>query len=320
MSEERKHLSTPPLRIAVQGTGNWGRNLVRVCRNLPGAELAWIVDPDPNALAAAAALAPNAKTAGHIDETDFAFDATIAATPAIAHVAHVEALIKRGIHVLCEKPAALLSSDAERIVREAERRSLCLAAGHQMVFHPAFEKLRALVEDGTIGTIRDIDSVRTGPMDFTKEPGVIWSYGPHDISMIGELIGFDIIVSSRRLTLNRDNIATRADLAMVHKDGTTVRIRLDGTASQKQRIFTVHGDRGALIFDDTVPGGRLNLRRDGHDENVPIAETPDALNRECAHFTDCIRRGALPRTGGAHLIQVTRILADNENRPKNPET
>ena len=305
-----EHSSSPPLRIAVQGTGTWGRNLVRVCRNLPGAELAWIVDPAPEALAAASALAPNAKIASRIEETDFAFDTAITATPALAHVAHVEALLDRGIHVLSEKPAALSPSDAKRLVRKAEHRSLCLAVGHQMVFHPAFEKLRALVEEGAVGTIRDIDAVRTGPVDFTKEPGVLWSYGPHDVSMIGELLTLNTLHPKADLTRNGEGIVVRAAITGVHDSGAAVRIRLDGTAPHKQRIFTVRGDRGALIFDDTVPGGRLTFRQEDRDETVPIAATPDALTRECAHFTHCIRGGAVPRTGDEHLIQVTRILAD----------
>ena len=308
---EPENPSSRPLRIAVQGTGNWGRNLVRACRNLPGAELAWIVDPDPNALAAASALAPNAKSASHINETEFEFDAAVAATPALAHAAHVGVLLERGIHVLCEKPAALFLSDAEQLIRKANSRSLCLAAGHQMVFHPVFVKLCDMVTEGEIGTILGIDAVRTGPVDFTKEPGVLWSYGPHDVSMMGALLTLETLRPEAELTHNADGLTVRATLSGTHEAGATIRIHLDGTATRKERVFSVRGDRGSLIFDDTVPGGQLTLRRDGAaDMPVAVQTAPDALTRECTHFVHCIRTGALPRTGGAHLLQVTRLLAD----------
>lgn len=297
------------IAAAVQGTGNWGRNLVRAFCNTEGVTLAWIVDPNPAALAAAAQIAPHAKTASRIEETGFAFDAAAIATPAADHEDHVAALLSCGKHVLVEKPAAMSKAGAKKIYDAATAQNLCLMVGHQLLFHPVFQKLRQCIDDGLIGRISHIRSIRSGPLDFTKEPGVVWAYGPHDAAMVLNLLGDAPLDTTSTVTRNSRGRPVKADIRLTFSQGISAHIRLEGLPGRKVRELTVRGERGDLIFDDTLPGGALTFTDNtGSSKPIETIYDRDALRLECAHFADCILKGVPPLTGGAHLKTVVDLL------------
>lgn len=308
-------LSQPKLRVAVQGTGNWGRNLVRALCRVQGISLDWIVDTDPIALAAAAEIAPRAKPTAHLDETAGAFDAAVVATPAAKHVAHAAALLQWGKHVLVEKPAAMRAEDAADLCRAAAAHRVTLMVGHQLCFHPAFQQLKRCVDAGMIGSPTRIHSMRTGPLDLTKEPGVIWSYGPHDISMMLTLCDIRPDRIQADVQRNEGGLALEAEIRLSFKNGVQGDIQLARRSAEKNRRFTVHGEKGSLVFEDEPGGARLRFcPADGEIQEIPFAAAPDALQSALAHFAACIQANRSPRTGPAHLTEVTKILLECERR------
>ncbi len=295
----------------MQGTGRWGKNLLSALCRVEGIEPTWIVDPDPDALAEAARIAPQATAVRRIEETGFDFDAAVIATPAADHADHVRFLLERGKHVLVEKPAAMDEPHANALTTDAAVRGLCLMVGHQLCFHPKFERLQQEVERGLIGGVTHVRSVRTGPVDFTKEPGVLWSYGPHDLSMLLGLFGRVTECSDIQARRNTDGLPTAAKIRLTVEPHIPAEIFLDGEGDDKTRLFTVRGARGTLEFDDAVPGGRLiHTNETGDRQILDVPPGPDALTRECAHFAACVRTGDMPLTGGAHLVRIIEIIRD----------
>src|SRR5690606_13121734 len=173
--------------IAHVGYGYWGRN---IARNL--AELGFlgaIVDPDPKAAAEGAErLAVPARGFAEV-LADPGIDGVSLASPASLHFEQAKAALEAGKHVFVEKPLALDLDQAEALVRTAEERGLCLMVGHLLQYHPAYEKLRALVREGALGRLLYVYSSRLSLGKFRREENVLWSFAPHDISMLLGLFG-----------------------------------------------------------------------------------------------------------------------------------
>jgi UDP-2-acetamido-3-amino-2,3-dideoxy-glucuronate N-acetyltransferase len=107
-------------RIALAGTGHWGRNWARNFYEL--GELRWLVDSDPARLAEMSAKYPGVKTATRIEDAleDDGVRGVVAATPAITHADVARTVLEAGRDVLCEKPLALSVADAEPLAALAK--------------------------------------------------------------------------------------------------------------------------------------------------------------------------------------------------------
>ena len=116
-------------------------------------------------------------------------DGLIITTPAETHFQLVrEALLARK-HVFVEKPLALNESEGDQLVAVSEEHGLCLMVGHLLQYHPVFVRLKELCESGELGGINYIYSQRLNLGKIRREENILWSFAPHDISMILALAG-----------------------------------------------------------------------------------------------------------------------------------
>ncbi len=175
----------PPLTsVAVIGAGYWGKNLVRNFHDLGALSL--ICDADNAQLALVGAQYPSCQTTSSFD--DVLADTTIAAvsiaTPAETHASHVMQALKAGKHVLVEKPLCLSVSDGEELVELSKASNRTLMVGHLLWYHPAILKLKELIDCGELGRIQYIYSSRLNLGKIRREENILWSFAPHDISVI----------------------------------------------------------------------------------------------------------------------------------------
>ncbi len=301
-------LSLP--RFAVLGAGNWGSNIVRVLHNTEGADLRFVVDPDPEARERASRMAPSAEISKAIDEVIDEVDAFAVCTPAVNHFDHVWALLRAGKDVFVEKPFAMRSEDASVLSREAAERGLTVMVGHQLLYHPQFTRLNALVDEGTLGKILHIKAERTGPVDLNSEPGVLWSYGPHDVAMILELLGKGpaSVSATARMVSSASAIPEEADIKLEFEPSVRAEIHLSALEKRKRRL-TVTGSAHTAVFDDTQPGGRLFLLDPSNllEQKVPV-DFVEPLALEIEHYVTCVTERTAPRTGCEHAALVTDVL------------
>jgi predicted dehydrogenase len=306
----RRTTPPEPLRIAVMGTGRWGKNLIQALQDTPHARLAWLVDPDERALKSAHAIAPHARTAIRINDTEYDFDAVVIATPAPFHEAHARFLLEKGKHVLVEKPATLSLEGALSLTQTAAQNRVELMTGHQLLFHAGFLALTEQMRQGIIGEVQRISAFRTAQVDMTKEPGVVWSLGPHDIAMISTLL--NAYPSCITCHINPvDNIfrSSRAEITLGFETGVAAKIVLSSTSENKVRTLAVHGTKGVLLFDDAVSGGVLtHIDPCRRRTSISFSNHTAPLTAECRHFVSAVETGIAPITGSAHIIGVAAIL------------
>lgn len=316
-------------RVAVIGTGAWGLNYVRAFIALPlRAELAAVVDSDPQALTRAQQLAP--RTCCFSDPEAFftsaLADAVVIASPAPTHAALAQRALDAGLHVLVEKPIALSIGDALKIRDRSILTNRIVMVGHLMLFHPVVLHLRHLVEAGTLGDLRVIQCTRVNLGRYRHDENVLWSFGPHDLSMLDFVLGqFPISVSACGQCMLHPAIEDVAFLTLRYPNGALAHVHLSWLHPRKERRMTLVGSRKMAEFDD-VATDKLRIFDKGYDSppaftefsqyltirdgEVHIPQIPmiEPLQAEILHFLDCIESGTSPRADVASAIRVTSIL------------
>jgi predicted dehydrogenase len=316
-------------RVAIAGIGYWGINWVRTLAQEPRAHVTWVCDPRPEARARATAIAREARAtdsiAAVLDAGDV--DAVVLATPAVTHADLACQALRAGKHVLVEKPLALREDDARAVARAAAEAGRTLMVGHLMVYHPAVEHLAALVARGELGDIRYLYATRVNLGRARRDENALWSFGPHDLSMIDLLLGVaPTSVWATGESYLRPGVEDVVFLHMRFADGRMAHVHLSWLDPRKERRLTVVGSRKMVVFDD-VSADKLLIYDKGYEEPpgftqfgeylairsggvyIPHISMAEPLALECAHFLDCVATGAPPRTGIDSALRVVRILA-----------
>jgi predicted dehydrogenase len=307
--------------IAHIGYGYWGRNIARNLSEL--GVLKAVVDPDGRAAqAAASALLVRAAA---FDEVlaDPAIDGVSLASPAALHFRQAKAALEAGKHVFVEKPLALDLGEAEALVALARARSRVLMVGHLLHYHPIYIRLRELVAAGELGRLSYVYSNRMSLGKFRAEENVLWSFAPHDISMILGLYGSEPVhVSAQGSVANSDGVADIVTAQMHFPGGGSGHVQACWMHPFKEQRLVAIGEHAMAVFEDSEPDWRLKLKLYRHaidrSGSVPVPVKAEAelvavpyaepLKAECAHFIDCIVRGVAPRTDGAEGLRVLKVL------------
>ncbi len=315
--------------IAVLGTGDWGANLVRNFANLPGARLVAVHDSDPQRLKKAAAH-PGVRALASLDEVLAAPDVqgAVVAASAASHHALAKALLEAGKDVFVEKPLALRVEDAEELVRLARRQGRLLMVGHLLLYHPAVRYLKTLVERGELGDLRYIYSQRVNLGKVRRDENALWSFAPHDLSVILHLLGTaPVDVVARGSAFLQAGVEDVVFLDLRFPDGRLAHVHVSWLDPHKLRKFTVVGSRKMAVFDDMEASEKIKLYDKGVDRVGEVVSYGDALTvrsgdiliprislqeplrLECQHFVDCVRERRTPLTDGSGGLEVVRVLA-----------
>lgn len=141
------------LTTVLVGYGWWGQHIARRLNGHPGFMLAGVVEPalDQHAAIRAAGLMPLASYDEALEIE--AVEAVILTSPNDQHDTHVRKATEAGCHVFCEKPLSLTARGATESVRLCRDAGLVLGVGHERRFEPAVQRMKALLDDGALGTI-----------------------------------------------------------------------------------------------------------------------------------------------------------------------
>ncbi len=175
--------------VAVIGAGYWGKNIIRALHKL-GA-LSCICDSSEKALEVQRETYAGVRT-----ETDYQAvldDATITAvaiaSPAARHAEMIRQALEAGKDVYVEKPLCLSESEGASLVALAASLGRVLMVGHLLQYHDAVVKLKEMISQGEMGKIHYIYSNRLNLGKFRSEENALWSFAPHDVSVILGLAG-----------------------------------------------------------------------------------------------------------------------------------
>jgi UDP-2-acetamido-3-amino-2,3-dideoxy-glucuronate N-acetyltransferase len=318
--------------IAVVGDGYWGKNLVRNFSEL-GA-LHTVCDGNPLVEASVREKFP--QVSYRSDYADVLLDDNIRgivlATPAVLHFDMAKRALLAGKDVFVEKPLALNVAEGEELVELSTRCSSILMVGHILQYHPAVRKLKELIDGGSLGRVEYIYSNRLNMGKIRAEENILWSFAPHDISVLLGLLGEEpestTCVGGYYLS---QNVADVTLSQFSFANGVRAHVFVSWLHPFKEQRLVVVGSEKMAVFDDTA-AEKLVLypHRVEWKDRIPTAvkaeaesvalEMTEPLRNECSEFLNCMESRCAPRTDGREGLRVLRVLSASQQALESHKT
>ena len=318
----RPSLEAEAPAVAIIGGGYWGKNLVRNFYNLNSLKL--VSDKNETILSNYKDQYKGIDTCLALTDvlSNKDIQGVVVATPAETHFTIARESLLAGKHVYVEKPLVLREEDGRELIELASERSRVLMVGHLLQYHPVFIRLKELAHSGELGRINYIYSHRLNLGKIRREENILWSFAPHDISMILSLAGEepeDLITTGGNYL--HQKIADVTTTHLNFPSGLQAHIFVSWLHPFKEQKLVVVGERRMAVFDDTKPWEdklllyphQINWKKNlpvptkAEPERVDIPQE-EPLREECRHFLDCIANGTQPITDGHEGLKVLKIL------------
>ena len=309
----------PKLKIAVIGCGHWGKNLVRNFSDL--GVLKYVCDSNiAHSQEIAKKYNVESKSISELLKTDI--DGVVIAAPAEQHYNIAKASLEAEKHVFVEKPLSLKVIEAEKLCKLSTQRKKVLMVGHLLQYHSAFSKLKKMVNEGKLGELNYIYSNRLNLGKFRNEENILWSFAPHDISMIlslaDDLPKTVYATGVAKLNLDIHDVTTTH---LKFKNGLQAHVFVSWLHPFKEQKLIVVGDKSMAVFDDGLSWAnklkiyphkvnwinglpqptKAEFKSIKLDENEP-------LKVECETFINSIKNKSEPLTNGTEGTNVLKVL------------
>ena len=316
-------MKTTNVKLSIIGCGRWGINHVKTAYGLLGKDLAMVFDANPSAKNKVTEISPEIPFTTNSNDVinDTSINAVVIATPAETHFSLAKKCLENGKHVLVEKPITLQTNDAKELIAIAQKNGLWLMVGHILLYHRAVITLKELVKSGKIGTLQYIYSNRLNLGAIRSEENILWSFAPHDISIIQYLTESNPIeISSHGAHFVQNNIEDTTITYLKYPNNIHAHIFVSWLHPFKEQRLVVIGDKGMLVFEDSIAKDKLKFypkgfqktgqgfqKFDGVFESIQFGDE-QPLAEEHKHFYDCITENKKPLTDGQHALEVLDIL------------
>lgn len=311
--------------IGLIGAGYWGKNLVRVFFELGVLKI--ICDLDKNILAERKKEHPGLEITEKFNDilNDKDIKGVVVSAPAVLHYKLTKKALLAGKDVFVEKPLSLKVKEAEELVKLAKKDKRILMVGHLLLYHPAIKKLKELIKKKELGEVHYIYSNRLNFGKLRTEENVLWSFAPHDVAVIIDLME-DIlgmpkkvnVISVGKSYLQKKIPDTTLSFFQFNK-GKAAHIFVSWLNPFKEQKLSIIGSKGMVVFDDQSQE-KLTLfkHKIGWKKEIPEAikdegqvikiGNEEPLKEEAKHFFKCIAKRKKPITDGTEGLEVLKIL------------
>jgi predicted dehydrogenase len=319
------------LRIGVVGYGEWGPNHVRNFQSFPNVRVAGVADSRRDRLTKACEHHPGIRTFTDYRELIGSGDlnALVVATPTSTHAAIVEDALDAGLHVLCEKPLCSSVADAQRLVARTGNGGPLLMVGHVFLFNAGVLRLRQLVKDNALGTVRYLSCRRTNLGPIRNDVNAVWDLASHDISIANFLLdAMPLDVSAVGQAYLQPPVQDVAFITLRYPNDVLAHIHVSWLDPVKVREITTVGDAKMAVWDDLSSVGPVRifdkgvvrtrtysdfgefqlLAREG-DVTIPRVVMEEPLRVQARHFLHAIAGAGDGLSDARFGLGVVKVLA-----------
>jgi predicted dehydrogenase len=304
---------TTKIRVAVVGTGEFGRNHARVYREVPGAELVGVYDRDPDR-AAQVATEFQTRALSSADELRGVADAVSVAVPTIEHSAVGCRLMEMGLDVLVEKPMASNLPEADALLHAARKFGRILQVGHVERFNPAVVAVEPILNHPLFFEVHRLGVFTARSLDVD----VIYDLMIHDLDILLTLVkenvtevkavGIPVLTDKVDIAHARLEFTGGAVANVTASRVSTERVRKMRFFQQHEYISLDYARRDALRVAVKKPGPQPEFAF----EKLP-SQAVEPLRGELEAFVESVRSRREPRTSGrsgrAALELAERVMA-----------
>ncbi len=305
-------------KVGIVGAGIWGKNLVRNFYNLN--YLDTVCDMDEENLARTKNDYPGVHLTKDFNEMlkNPEIDGIVVATPSHTHFKLVKAALEAGKNVYVEKPIATTSEEAKELNDLATSKGLVLMVGHLLLYHPAVNRLKMIVESGELGEIKYVQSDRLNINYFKNDRSVMWDLAPHDVSMISHILGEEPerVISAFGVSSEGNEIMDITHIDIKYPSGAVAHVSDSWIHPQKRVNLMLRGSKGSAMFDDTLAENKLQVFLNDKPNSASTISLDyleiEPLKLECEHFIKCIETGKKARSDGENGYFVVKVLEEAE--------
>ncbi|MBT9548966.1 MAG: Gfo/Idh/MocA family oxidoreductase [Candidatus Sericytochromatia bacterium] len=322
--------ASPPLYTALIGCGHWGPNYLRVIQQLLGVEMRWAADLSPSRRESLSRQFPQVKMTDQVSDIwdDPAVQAVIVATPAASHPELVEAALKAGKHVLCEKPLTISPAESDALVALAAEKQRILMVGHTFLFNTGIRQLKTYLSEKKLGQLYYLHSTRTNLGPIRSDVGAIEDLASHDIAIFNYLLAaLPEEVSARGHSCLPHAHTDLAFMTFAYPGGVLAHVHVSWLNPVKVRQMTLVGSEKMVTWDDINvvepirifdagvmqepyyhDFGQYQLLPKQGDTWIPRLQLSEPLKAEVEAFVAAIQTQSPPLSDGAFGADVVRVL------------
>ena len=317
------------IRVGIVGYGYWGPRVARNFHSLNGCEVVGICDKSPDARRRAKQAFPSASITAEDSAIVSAPDIDVVAviTPVWTHFSVAKAALENGKHVFVEKPFTSTTAQAEELIELAARKNLQIMVDHTFLFTGAVNKLRQLIDEGTLGKLYYYDSTRVNLGLFQHDVNVIWDLAPHDLSIMDYLIVKarpEVVVATGQKHLNcHEDVAY---ITIYFSDNIIAHLNVNWLSPVKVRTTLLGGEKKMVVWNDLEADEKIKVYDRGVDitngQSVyellvsyrsgdmwsPKVDPTEALTAEARYFIDCVENNRTPFNDGRAGLRVVKLL------------
>ena len=319
------------VNLGLIGLGTWGKNVLRNFNSLTDCQVLVCSDSNPEQIKKIKSLYPGIKFTQNKDEIlqDKNIDAVAIVTPPASHFELVRDALLNDKDVFVEKPMVLDVDKGKEILRLSQDNNKILMVGHIMEYHPAILKLKELISKGELGKIYYLYSTRVNLGKVRDIENALWSFAPHDISIILYLLDKEplSVTASGQCYLQKDKgIEDVVFMTMHFENGIMAHIHVSWLDPHKERKLTIVGDKKMAVLDDIQSAEKIRIYDKGvqtkldyntygeflslrtGDILIPKIDSYEPLKAECQHFINCVKERKIPRSDGKDGLRVLKVL------------
>lgn len=318
------------MNILVIGAGYWGPNVVRNLVKFSDIERIGIVDLDERKARAVAFQFPRTCVEPSLNEAlGQGYTAAIIVTPVLTHAEITKRALQAGLHVLVEKPITHTLEEAEELLRLADEGRRVFMAGHVFHYKPAVRVMAQMVQQGDIGRVCYLDSVRVNLGLFRHDVNVIWDLAPHDFTIFETVLGGRqpqriSVQGAQHVPHPTRRQETMTYITLDYGAELLGHVHVNWFSPLKQRQMVVAGDKKMIVYDDMNLNEPLRVYDCGTydpdkdtalypqlrsgDVHIPYVEQQEPLWLQLQEFFAAISEQRAPETDGRAGLRVVRLL------------
>ena len=295
---EREAVSEKKIRVAVVGVGDFGRNHVRVWRDVEGVELVGIVDTN-GARAGQIAAEFGTQVIPDLASLPGCVDAVSLAVPTVEHARTGCRLLEQGIDVLVEKPMAASLAEADELVAAARGAGRVLQVGQVERFNPAVAAVERIVTRPLFFEVHRLGIFSPRSLDVD----VVYDVMIHDLDILLALVnapvtdlravGIPVLTDKVDIAHARIEFSTGAVANLTASRVSTERVRKMRFFQEREYISLDYARQDVL---------RVHVQQDGAQPQINFEKIPtqpeEPLRAELRAFLEAVRTRSTPRVDG----------------------
>lgn len=294
------------INVGLVGAGRWGKKYINTIQRISGIRLSDLVTKQEKT-----DLLVNRDCSIHKNyesiNNNKRIDGVILTSSADVQPVIARNYVEMGLPLIIQKPIALNLVEANKLKDKIENNNALVLVDHTYLFHPAFEKLKDLININN--GIINIQSTGIGWGPFRRNCDPLWDWGPHDISMCLALLQefpLSIEIENYESKLINGITGKIINIRLDFPSGTVAHLKFGNLSKKRQRVFMVKSRNKIFIFDDYA-NNKLCVISDLKEENI-IIENDLPLDKLIKLFRNRLNGKIDERFGIELAIQVIKVL------------